>query len=152
MQNKIIKNSPTPKQQNFTWLKPGKTALFDWTAPLKLFIFITWFSRGETGEWYFVYAVFSIRRAIILWLFWKHFAWIFSKSNCIPYETLHTPIETFLQHFQQKSIISCDFPLPRLGKNMCVPIQNMTKPPKQIVKYIWLSKNFSLRLENYNST
>ena len=35
---------------------------------------------------------------------------------------------------------------------MCVPIQNMTKPPKQIVKYIWLSKNFSLRLENYNST
>ena len=152
LQNKIIKNSPTPKEHNWTWLKPGKTALLDWTASWKHFIFITWFSRGESGERYFVFGVFSIRRAIISCVLWKHFAWIFTKNNYIPYETLHTPIETFLQHLQPKSIIFCDFSLPRLGKNMRIAMQNMTIPPKQILKYTWHIENFSFILENYHST
>ena len=65
---------------------------------------------------------------------------------------LHTPIEIFLQHFQPKSIIFCDFSLPRLGKNMRIAMQSMNIPPKQILKYTWHSKKFSFRLENYNST
>ena len=53
------------------------------------------------------------------------------------------PLKHFYNIFSKKSIIFCDFPLLRLGKSMCIAIQNMTKPPKQIFKYIWHSKKFS---------
>ena len=33
-----------------------------------------------------------------------------------------------------------------------IAMQNMTIPPKQVLKYTWHSKKFSFVLENYNST
>ena len=36
--------------QNFTRLKPAKTALFDWMAPWKFLIFIIHFSWGKTNQ------------------------------------------------------------------------------------------------------
>ena len=52
-------------------------------------------------------------------------------SSEIISETSKIPIKTFVQHFEQKNIFS-DISLPRLGKNMSITMQNMTKSPKKI--------------------
>ena len=43
-----------------------------------------------------------------------------------------TPMKTVFQQFEQKSIIFSDISLPRLGKNISIPIQNIIESPKQI--------------------
>ena len=42
-------------------------------------------------------------------------------------QTSHTPIKFIVQHFEQKNIIFTDTSLRRLGKNMSIALQNMTK-------------------------
>ena len=51
-------------------------------------------------------------------------------SSEIISETSKIPIKTFVQHFEQKNIFS-DISLPRLGKNMSITMQNMTKSKKK---------------------
>ena len=45
--------------------------------------------------------------------------------------TSQTPDKTFLQYFEQKSFTFSEISQPRLGKNMCIAMQNMTESLKK---------------------
>ena len=95
---------PSDKRQGFTWLKPAKTALFDWTAPWK-FLNFTWFSRAETSKLSDSLCYLQYRKTQLYELFENILHGFLSE---IISETSQAPIETFLQYFEEKRIIFSD--------------------------------------------
>ena len=45
---------------------------------------------------------------------------------------MQTPIKTFIQHFQEKSLIFSNISLLRLDKNASIAMQNITESSKKI--------------------
>ena len=122
LQNKINK-MPISEQKNFMWLKPAKTNSFDWMTLWKFLFLMTWFSQCETdevGKWHCCYLQYQKSHSFELFENILH-----GFSSKIISETSQTPTETFLQLFEEKSIIISNISLLRLGKNMSVAMQNM---------------------------
>ena len=83
LQNKIIENPCLQNDKTFMRLQPAKSVLFDWMALWKFLYFIIRFSQGQTDKVSdtSLNVIFIIRRAIVLWVIWKHFALLFIKNN-----------------------------------------------------------------------
>ena len=104
----------------------------------KFLFLITQLCRGHSCYrlcYHFIYVIFSIGKAYFYEFFHNILQAVLSE---VISETTQVPIKTFIQYFEQKSIIFSDISLPRLGKNMsiysklCKKWLNLQCPEKSI--------------------
>ena len=72
-----------PEWQSSKWLKNCKNHVICLDGFMKISAFrtSTFLRQDRLGKWQWVYAISSIGRLILLWVIWKHFAWILIKNN-----------------------------------------------------------------------